>query len=122
MIGEIVGAVIWTDNFEKMVEFYSNLMPSKTYTVHTDFVSFKLGSTKLGIGKHSRVKGKSFDSYRLMIHLEVDDIHYEYRRLLKDGVKFLRVPEKEHWGGFVATFEDIDDNILQLIQNNKNIA
>ena len=98
-----------------MVEFYSNLMPSKTYTVHTDFVSFKLGSTKLGIGKHSRVKGKSFDSYRLMIHLEVDDIHYEYRRLLKDGVKFLRVPEKEHWGGFVATFEDIDDNINYFI-------
>ena len=116
MIGEIVGAVIWTDNFEEMVEFYSNLITLKTYTEHTDFVSFKLGTTKLGIGKHSRVKGKSVDPHRLMIHLEVDDINYEYQRLLKYGVKFLRLPQKEHWGGFVATFEDIDNNVLQLMQ------
>ena len=51
-----------------------------------------------------------------MLHLEVDDIEHEYIRLSQYGIKFLRVPEKEHWGGFIATFKDIDQNILQLIQ------
>ena len=115
MIGEIVGAVIWTDNFDQMVNFYSYLIKAK-HTKHNDFVSFKLGNTKLGIGKHSKVKGKSSDAYRLMLHFEVDDIQYEYRRLSEYGVTFLRPPEKEHWGGFVATLQDIDNNILQLIQ------
>ena len=122
MISEIAGAVIWTDNFDAMVDFYSYLVTPKTYTKHNNFVSFKLGNTKLGIGKHSKIAGKSFDPYRLMIHFDVDDIHYEYRRLYKYGVEFIRAPEKEHWGGFVATLQDIDNNILQLIQKNKNIG
>ena len=116
MIGDIVGAVIWTDNFEAMVSFYSYLFKYKPKSKHEDFVSFTLGNTKLGIGKHSKIQGKSFDPYRNMLHLEVDDIEYEYQRLSRYGIKFLRLPEKEHWGGFVATFQDVENNILQLIQ------
>ena len=116
MIGDIAGAVIWTDNFDEMVSFYSYLFKDKTQNKHKDFVSFRLGNTKLGIGKHSKINGKSSDPFRLMLHLEVDDIEHEYIRLSQYGIKFLRVPEKEHWGGFIATFKDIDQNILQLIQ------
>ena len=51
-----------------------------------------------------------------MPHLGVDDIHAEHARLAAEGVEFIRVPEREHWGGWVATFSDPDGNVLQLLQ------
>ena len=41
------------------------------------------------------------------------------RNLKSLGVKFLWVPEKENWGGWVATFLDPDNNVIQLIQQSK---
>ena len=51
-----------------------------------------------------------------MINLGVNDIHGEYDELRRRGVDFLRPPEREHWGGWVATFRDPDGNVLQLLQ------
>jgi predicted enzyme related to lactoylglutathione lyase len=51
-----------------------------------------------------------------MINLGVDHIHAEHRRLADIGVNFVRPPERESWGGWVATFKDPDDNLLQLLQ------
>lgn len=51
-----------------------------------------------------------------MANFGVDDIDHEYQRLLKEGVEFIRPPEQEHWGGWVATFKDPDGNILQMLQ------
>jgi predicted enzyme related to lactoylglutathione lyase len=51
-----------------------------------------------------------------MPHLGVDDIHSEADRLGEAGVEFIRQPEQESWGGWVATFRDPDGNILQLLQ------
>ena len=51
-----------------------------------------------------------------MPHLGVDDIHGECRRLQEEGVEFIRPPEQEHWGGWIATLKDPDGNILQLLQ------
>jgi predicted enzyme related to lactoylglutathione lyase len=31
-------------------------------------------------------------------------------------VEFIRQPEREQWGGWIATFKDPDGNILQLLQ------
>ena len=51
-----------------------------------------------------------------MVHYGVDDIHAEYARLAGLGVEFIRSPEQEDWGGWVATLSDPDGNILQLLQ------
>ena len=51
-----------------------------------------------------------------MINLGVDDIHAEHNRLSDAGVVFIRPPERESWGGWVATFQDPDGNLLQLLQ------
>ena len=51
-----------------------------------------------------------------MPHLGVDDIHSLHRRLTQQGVEFIRPPEKEGWGGWVATLKDPDGNIVQLLQ------
>ena len=51
-----------------------------------------------------------------MINLGVSDIQKVYEKLTSQGVNFIRPPEQEHWGGWVATFEDPDGNILQFLQ------
>tara|TARA_B100001123_G_scaffold111329_1_gene129505 strand:- start:37205 stop:37369 length:165 start_codon:yes stop_codon:yes gene_type:complete len=54
-----------------------------------------------------------------MLNLSVNDINNTYEILLTKKVKFIRPPEKEHWGGWVATLFDTDGNILQLLQQPK---
>lgn len=51
-----------------------------------------------------------------MINLGTKHIEEVYRSLTKKGVEFVRPPELEHWGGWVATFRDPDGNFLQLLQ------
>ena len=58
----------------------------------------------------------SKDPYRIMVNLSVRDIASTYRDMVKQGVQFIREPEKESWGGIVATFSDPDGNILQLLE------
>lgn len=71
---------------------------------------------RLNIGLHDRVRGMNHDPFRIMIHLRTDNILKETNRLLSLGVEFIRLPEKESWGGWVGTFKDPDDNVLQLLQ------
>ena len=51
-----------------------------------------------------------------MVNLGVADIRQVHKTLAARGVDFIRRPEKEHWGGWVATFSDPDGNVLQLLQ------
>jgi predicted enzyme related to lactoylglutathione lyase len=46
----------------------------------------------------------------------VDDIRAEYARLRARGVAFAGAPERQPWGGTLATFADPSGNQLQLVQ------
>lgn len=46
----------------------------------------------------------------------VSDIGAEYARMKALGVAFTGAPEKQFWGGTLATFEDPAGNALQLAQ------
>ena len=56
------------------------------------------------------------DPLRLMVNLATDDIAADHARLATAGVPFTRAPEREPWGGWVATLADPDGNTLQLLQ------
>tara|TARA_B110000116_G_scaffold262461_1_gene267779 strand:+ start:2879 stop:3046 length:168 start_codon:yes stop_codon:yes gene_type:complete len=51
-----------------------------------------------------------------MLNFDVKDIENFANSLKHNGVKFLREPEEEHWGGWVCTFQDPDGNTIQLLQ------
>ena len=116
MVTAIVGITIWTGNLEPMLRFYQDTMQLPLHSNHGDFIAFDLGGIRFNIGLHGSVSGGSADPFRVMPHLGVDDIQSEYRRLTAAGVEFIRPPEQEHWGGWVATLKDPDGNILQLLQ------
>ena len=118
MIDAVVGITLWTDNLERMVGFYRDALRLPLHSVHDDegFAAFQLGEVRFNVGRHREVSGRSRDPLRIMPHLGVDDIHAEHRRLAALGVEFIRPPEQEHWGGWIATLRDPDGNTLQLLQ------
>ena len=116
MIEGVVGVVIWTGDLDPLVSFYRDTLGLRPHSVRPDFVSFRWGGLRLGIGRHSEVEGSTKEPYRIMVNLGVDDIHREYDALREKGVQFIRPPEREHWGGWVSTFSDPDGNTVQLMQ------
>ena len=116
MITGVVGVTFWTDDLDRMFSFYNGVLQLPLHSRHPDFIAFELGEVRFNIGLHDRVSGPSKDQFRFMPHLGVDDIHAVAARLTEAGVEFIRQPEQESWGGWVATFLDPDGNVLQLLQ------
>ncbi len=116
MITGVVGVTLWTADLDRMFRFYHDTLCLPLHSRHEGFIAFQLGEVRFNLGLHDRVQGGSQDPFRVMTHLGVDDIHQEYQRLRDQGVKFIRPPEQEHWGGWIATFKDPDGNILQMLQ------
>ena len=116
MVTGIIGVTLWTDDLERMFDFYHNVLRLPLHSRHDDFIAFELGEVRFNIGRHSEISGGSKDPFRFMPHLGVEDIHAETNRLSGSGVEFIRQPGQEAWGGWVATFKDPDGNILQLLQ------
>ena len=116
MIQDLAGVIIWTEDLERLAAFYKEVLGLRPQSVRPNFVAFRFGEVRLSLGTHGQVAGSAKDPYRVMVNLGVADIHEAYRRLRERGVTFIRPPEEEHWGGWVATFKDPDGNILQLLQ------
>lgn len=115
MINGIAGVIIWTDNLDTMIAFYHDKLGLEIHSVRPNFVAFRCGELRINLGTHSEVFGPSREP-RIMVHLDVGDIHSAYRDLSASGVEFVRKPEHEHWGGWIATIRDPDGNLLQLLQ------
>ena len=116
MIENVVGVIIWTEDLERLATFYQEVVGLTPHSVQPTFISYRFGEMRFSLGVHEKVSGPSRDPYRVMINLGVTEIHQVYERLKERGVAFIRPPEQEHWGGWVATFQDPDGNILQLLQ------
>ena len=112
----VIGVTFWTGDLERMYVFYNDVLRLPLHSRHEDFIAFELGDVRFNIGLHNQVSGASKDPFRFMPHLGVDDIHAEAQQLTQAGVEFIRQPEQESWGGWVATFKDPDGNVLQMLQ------
>jgi len=116
MITSVNGVIIWTDDLNRLKDFYCNVLGLNPHSVRPNFISFKWGEVRLGLGAHQEVVGQTKDPYRVTVNFHVDDIHSVHQSLVKRRVEFIRPPEKEHWGGWVATLLDPDGNLLQILQ------
>jgi predicted enzyme related to lactoylglutathione lyase len=114
----LAGVLIWTeaDRFPAMARFYRDTLGLTPRSDKSDFINFDWNGIRLSVGVHNRVGGTAREPLRLMVNLTVTDIRAVHDRLARAGVVFTRAPEREDWGGWVATFPDPDGNILQLMQ------
>jgi predicted enzyme related to lactoylglutathione lyase len=119
----IAGILIWTsaDRFADMKDFYVDKLGLVPLHHRDYFVNFKWPNDKenirLTIGVHSEVQTESVDPERIMINFHVKNIHATTKHLLSVGISFIRAPEQESWGGWIATMRDPDNNTIQLLQS-----
>ena len=71
---------------------------------------------RLSVGTHSEVHGPARESVRVTVNLNVAALHPLHHELAARGVPFVRPPEQEHWGGWIAALRDPDGNLIQLLQ------
>lgn len=116
MIDSLAGVILWTDNLAGMSGFYRDILALPVHSVRPHFVAFQLGAARLSIGTHSQVHGPAQEPVRVTVNFGVPDISAAYAHLVKRGVAFVRAPEQEHWGGWVASLRDPDGNLIQLLQ------
>ena len=120
---ELAGIIISVspDGFEAMEAFYCGLLRLPVRNRRPDFVNFEWpasgsGVLRLTLHHHDRVLARAKEPERFLLNLAVEDIDAWHRRLLAAEVAVVRLPERESWGGLVATYSDPDGNLVQLIQ------
>ncbi len=116
MITGVHSVIIWTEDLQRLTGFYRDVIGFKAQMESEGFVVFEGAPSQLLLGKHSEVHGAARDPNRVMVGLVVDDCQAEYERLRGKGVEFVRPPSKEDDGLTIATFKDVDGNVLQLFQ------
>lgn len=114
----VAGVIIWTEvgRHAEMARFYRDVIELPVRSDRDGFINFEWDDVRLTIARHRDITGPNRDPKRLMVNLRTDRIQEVYRRLSAAGVEFIRPPEREPWGGWIATFHDPDGNTVQLLQ------
>lgn len=116
---EIFGIRIFVKDIEEAKNFYADKIGLKLESIGPGFGMFDTGTAKLmveSISEDDLENHASLIGRFTGISLSVQNIEAEYRKLSGQGVKFSGEPERQHWGGWLATFVDPAGNELQLVQ------
>lgn len=122
MIRGIESILLFSENASRLSTFYQEKVGLKLTNEmlmeeKEEVYEFKMANgSPLYIGDHSEVKGKNNYPNRFIFNLEVDDIEKEVKRLEKAKVKKTRDIYHVEGYGYIATFEDPDGNLFQLVQ------
>src|SRR5688572_6545780 len=122
MLKGLSGATIWSEDLNKLLPFYRDLLGLPVAYETPGFVGFGeradgggYTGAYLGLGTHSEVKGKPSEPHRHMVGLASDDVDADYDRLQAAGVEFIEEPI-DYGGLRIATLRDPEGNIVQLLQ------
>jgi predicted enzyme related to lactoylglutathione lyase len=122
MIKGLESILIGSENATTLAKFYREVVGLKQ-TMSFELgekgesgYAFEIGESSIVVMDHSKVKGKSRETERIMFNLEVDDIDKEVQRLKKAKVNLVQDIYHVEDYGRIATFEDIDGNYFQLVQ------
>jgi len=118
---------IFSENPDRLKEFYTNVLMFKE-TVKVDrpgeygFGIEVAKGYKLWIARHSEVKDKSNEKFRIMLSFYVDDIKGYFDKVIKESkVEILESPTLACVGikgeeRIICSFLDPDSNLIQMVQ------
>ena len=109
--------MVGTDQIEAMTRFYGAILGLERVAKFRDPV-FEAAGGFIRLLDHSEISGPTLEPARMQINLFVGDVSSEFRRVLSadPDVRVYREPEREPWGGEVATLLDPDGNFVQLLE------
>ena len=95
-------------------------MAIKTDGTQYGYCVFKAGSTELvveAVGDDAPEEGKVLVARFTGLSFTVQDAEAKYHELVARGVLFTGPPERQLWGGILATLQDPAGNELQIVQH-----
>ena len=108
--------MIGTKQFETLTAFYEKLFEKAPEMVELEsgFAGWAVGSTFLGVLRHSEMGGNTKDPGRIMLNFAVSDVQAEFERVQQIGASVVQAPYLmgETW---IATLADPDGNYFQLM-------
>ncbi len=109
--------MVGTNQIEAMTSFYGATLGLERVAKYRDPV-FEAAGGFIRLLDHSEISGPTLEPARMQINLFVDDVSGEFARVISadPGVGVRRMPERESWGGEVATLLDPDGNFVQLLE------
>jgi predicted enzyme related to lactoylglutathione lyase len=116
MIKGLAGATIWSEDLNKLLPFYRDVLGLPVRNQTPEFVVVgEAGAPALGLGTHSEVRGRNADPARHMVGLVTSDVAADWKRLKAAGVEFVEDP-KDYGNLWIATLKDPEGNLVQLLQ------
>jgi predicted enzyme related to lactoylglutathione lyase len=110
--------LLFSENPKPLVEFYTKVFDKNPDWTMEDYSGFQVGSGILGIMEHSEVHGANSDPNRLILNLETKEFKEEYERIkkiAKTKKEAYKMKMKDMETAQIATFEDPDGNLFQLM-------
>ena len=116
MIKGLSGATIWSEDLNKLLPFYRDVLGLAVRIQTPAFVVFgEAGAPAFALGTHSEVHGHNADAARHMVGLTTDNVTADWKRLKTAGVEFVEDP-KDYGNLWIATLKDPEGNLVQLLQ------
>lgn len=116
MIKGLAGATIWSEDLNKLLPFYRDVLGLPVRHQTPGFVVLgEAEKAALGLGTHSQVHGRNPDPARHMIGLLTDDVTQDWKRLKDARVEFVEDPT-DYGNVRLATLKDPEGNLVQLLQ------
>lgn len=116
MIKGLAGATIWSEDLNKLLPFYRDVLGLTVRLQTPEFLVFgEAGTPALALGTHSEVHGRNADPARHMVGLLTDDVTADWKRLKAAGVEFVEDP-KDYGNLWLATLKDPEGNLVQLVK------
>ena len=119
MIKQFSGVSLWSEDLNRLLPFYRDVLGLKVINESPGFVVLGedgYDGATLGLGTHSEVHGRNADPARHMIGFTSDDIVADWKRLKEAGVEFIEEPAEYGGGMSIATLKDPEGNLVQLWQ------
>ena len=112
------GIILYVENYEKCVSFYSDILELKVEFQNSHLTSFDFGGSYLMVerGGVASVKGQEINQNSYILRINVIDIK-EVAELMR--FKGVEVEYAEYEWGTVAKFTDPDGNYCELKDSEK---
>jgi predicted enzyme related to lactoylglutathione lyase len=108
---------VFVTDLDRAVPFFQRTLGLELEAWDADhgFAAFSAGPVRLGLAvvrdEHRDLVGRHTG-----VGFVVADLEAEHARLASQVVAFPMPPERQSWGGFMATFTDPDGNVFYLDQ------
>jgi predicted enzyme related to lactoylglutathione lyase len=108
--------LIGSDDPKRLVEYYTRIL-GEPAMADEGYTGWAIGSGFVSVGGHSEVHGRSAHPGRIIWNIETPDVRGEFDRMVAAGATVVAEPYgfEGYPDALIATFEDPDGNLFQLM-------